>query len=92
MSWGGAWGRGTRKEGREDWPTGKDKRGGRAVPYRKRKGPAWRTIRGVNEAPDYLPLPARAERISNKVKSKHRARYPRTRRSGFIKSSRERSE
>lgn len=31
----------------------------------------------------YLPFPARALRTSNRVNSKHRARYPRTRSRGF---------
>jgi len=31
----------------------------------------------------YLPFPARAERTNSKVKSRHRARYPRTRSKGF---------
>ena len=32
---------------------------------------------------DYLPFPARALRTSNRVNSRQRARYPRTRRRGF---------
>ena len=35
---------------------------------------------------DYLPLPARAEMTRRRVNSRHRARYPRTRSRGFIKS------
>lgn len=68
----------------DDWPTRKDKRGGAvSVLSGQRKGPAGVNLRGVNEAPDYLPFPARADRMSNRVNSRHKARYPRTRSNGF---------
>lgn len=73
-----------RKEGDlrlRGWPTRKDKRGGTLWAT---KNPVGLNLRGLVWALDYLPLPARAERIRSKVKSKHKPRYPRTRRSGFI--------
>jgi hypothetical protein len=71
-------------------------RKGETGPLGKTSG-AGRHYRGKEKAPrgflgalmgalDYLPLPARADRTSNRVKSKHKPRYPRTRNKGFIKS------